>query len=147
MQEDNENKSVTMIINSSKLTARTLATVFAKFLHYAHNKAKEHRDVKPRLCLFHKKLTCSIMGGTIVIEVKQVERDFYSDLWGFAFRTGLQVSSGNTKLYPVWIFCKETDMGTKGLSSGQSVRTGLESGGNQKANQNHWSDYRAKRYC
>ena len=48
MQEDIENKSVTLIINSSKLTARTLATVFAKFQHYTHNKAKEHRDVKPQ---------------------------------------------------------------------------------------------------
>ena len=48
MQEDIENKSVTLIINSSKLTARTLATAFSKFLHYTHNKVKEHRDVKPQ---------------------------------------------------------------------------------------------------
>ena len=48
LQEDIENKSVTLIINSSKLTARTLATVFTKFLHYTHNKAREHRDVKPQ---------------------------------------------------------------------------------------------------
>ena len=38
------------MINSSKLTARTLATAFTKFLRYTRNKAKErhNRDVKPQ---------------------------------------------------------------------------------------------------
>ena len=50
MQEDIENRSLTLMINSSKLTARTLATAFTKFLRYTRNKAKEHhnRDVKPQ---------------------------------------------------------------------------------------------------
>ena len=52
MQEDIENKSVTLIINSSKLTGRTLATAFTKLLRYSRNKLKEHReeqqDVKPQ---------------------------------------------------------------------------------------------------
>jgi len=48
MQEDIENKSATLIINSSKLTARTLATAFMKFLRYSKGKIKEHRDVKPQ---------------------------------------------------------------------------------------------------
>lgn len=48
MQEDLENKSVTLIINSSKLTARTLATAFSKFLRYSRGKIREHRDVKPQ---------------------------------------------------------------------------------------------------
>jgi hypothetical protein len=50
-QEDLENKSVTLIINSSKLTARTLAAAFTKFLRYSRNKMKEHQerqDVKPQ---------------------------------------------------------------------------------------------------
>ena len=47
MQEEIENKSVTLIINSSKLTARTLATAFMKFLRYSKGKLKEHHDVKP----------------------------------------------------------------------------------------------------
>ena len=50
-QEDLENKSVTLIINSSKLTARTLAAAFSKFLRYSRNKLKEHKerqDVKPQ---------------------------------------------------------------------------------------------------
>ena len=50
-QEDLENKSVTLIINSSKLTARTLAAAFTKFLNYSRNKMKEHKerqDVKPQ---------------------------------------------------------------------------------------------------
>ena len=48
MQEDIENKSATLIINSSKLTARTLATAFMKFLRYSKGEIKEHRDVKPQ---------------------------------------------------------------------------------------------------
>lgn len=48
MQEDLENKSVTLIIHSSKLTARTLAAAFTRFLRYSRGKLREHRDVKPR---------------------------------------------------------------------------------------------------
>ena len=48
MQEDLENKSVTLIINSSKLTGTTLAAAFTKLLRYTRNKAREHRDVKPQ---------------------------------------------------------------------------------------------------
>lgn len=48
MQEDIENKSLTLIINTSKLTARTLATAFMKFLRYSKNKVREHQNVKPQ---------------------------------------------------------------------------------------------------
>ena len=48
MQEDIENKSLTLIINTSKLTARTLATAFMKFLRYSRNKIHEHQNVKPQ---------------------------------------------------------------------------------------------------
>ena len=47
MQEDLENKSVTLIINSSKLTARTLAAAFMKLLRYSRNKIREHREEQP----------------------------------------------------------------------------------------------------
>ena len=43
MQEEIENKTVTLMINSSKLTARTLSTAFSKFLRYTHGKLKEKR--------------------------------------------------------------------------------------------------------
>ena len=48
MQEDIENKSLTLIINTSKLTARTLAAAFMKFLRYSRNKIHEHQNVKPQ---------------------------------------------------------------------------------------------------
>ena len=48
MQEDIENKSLTLIINTSKLTARTMATAFMKFLRYSRNKIHEHQNVKPQ---------------------------------------------------------------------------------------------------
>ena len=43
MQEDIENKSLTLIINTSKLTARTLATAFMKFLRYSGIKSMSVR--------------------------------------------------------------------------------------------------------
>lgn len=48
MQEDIENKSLTLIINTGKLTGRTMATAFMKLLRYSRNKIREHRDVKPQ---------------------------------------------------------------------------------------------------
>ena len=48
MQEDIENKTVTLIINSSKLTGRTLARAFGKLLRYTKAKAQVHHDVKPQ---------------------------------------------------------------------------------------------------
>ena len=48
MQEDIENISLTLIINMSKLTARTLAAAFMKFLRYSRNKIHEHQNVKPQ---------------------------------------------------------------------------------------------------
>lgn len=48
IQEEIENKSVTLIINTSKLTARTMATAFSKFLRYSRGKIKEHHDAKPQ---------------------------------------------------------------------------------------------------
>lgn len=48
MQEDNENKSLTLMINTSKLTAHTLATAFMKFLRYSKNKMRKHQNVKPQ---------------------------------------------------------------------------------------------------
>ena len=52
MQEDLENKSVTLIINSSKLTGRTLTTAFMKLLQYSRNRLREHREEQqdPGLC-------------------------------------------------------------------------------------------------
>ena len=62
MQEEIENKSVTLIINTSKLTARTLATAFMKFLRYSRGKLKEHHDVKPQGRQSVKKLIAQNQG-------------------------------------------------------------------------------------
>ena len=62
MQEEIENKSVTLIINTSKLTARTLATAFMKFLRYSRGKLKEHHDVKPQGKQSVKKLIAQNQG-------------------------------------------------------------------------------------
>ena len=40
MQEEIENKTLSLIINTSKFTERTLATAFAKALKLGWNKAK-----------------------------------------------------------------------------------------------------------
>jgi len=62
MQEEIEQKTVTLIINSGKLTGRTLASGFSKILRFAHNKAKEHRDVKPQGKQSVKKLIAQNQG-------------------------------------------------------------------------------------
>ena len=47
MQEDIENKTVTLVVNSSKFTGNTLKNAISKLL--AHQKSpKEHKDVTPR---------------------------------------------------------------------------------------------------
>lgn len=48
MQEEIENKTFSLIINTSKFTERTLATAFAKALKLGWNKAKEHHQAKPQ---------------------------------------------------------------------------------------------------
>ncbi len=48
MQEEIENKSLTLIINTSKLTGRVMATAFIKFLRFTWKKATTHHDVKPQ---------------------------------------------------------------------------------------------------
>ena len=48
MQEEIENKTLSLIINTSKFTERTLATAFAKALKLGWNKAKEHHQAKPQ---------------------------------------------------------------------------------------------------
>lgn len=62
MQEDIENKSLTLIINTGKLTGRTMATAFMKLLRYSRNKIREHRDVKPRGKQSVKKLIAQNQG-------------------------------------------------------------------------------------
>ena len=48
MQEDIENRSLTLIINTSKLTARTLAAAFMKFLRYSKGKVQAHQQESRR---------------------------------------------------------------------------------------------------
>ena len=48
MQEEIENKAVSLIINTSKLTERTLATAFMKVLRYSWSKVKTHHQAKPK---------------------------------------------------------------------------------------------------
>ncbi len=62
MQEDLENKSVTLIINSGKLTGRTLATAFMKLLRYSRNRIRDHHDVKPQGKQSVKKLIAQNQG-------------------------------------------------------------------------------------
>ena len=62
MQEEIEQKTLTLIINSSKLTGRVVAKGFAKVLRYAHNKVKDHRSAKPQGKQSVKKLIAQNQG-------------------------------------------------------------------------------------
>lgn len=48
MQEDLENRSVTLMINTSKLTGRVLTTAFLKYLEHSKEKKRAQQDVKPQ---------------------------------------------------------------------------------------------------
>lgn len=48
MQEDIENKTLSLMINTGKLTERTLATAFMKALKYSWSKVKEHQQARPQ---------------------------------------------------------------------------------------------------
>ena len=48
MQEEIENKTVTLIINTGKLTERTLATAFMKVLRFSWNRIKAKQCAKPK---------------------------------------------------------------------------------------------------
>ncbi len=47
MQEDIEHRSITLVINGSKLTGRMLKKAIAKLLMAIKNKHKQHKDVIP----------------------------------------------------------------------------------------------------
>ena len=93
MQEDIENRSLTLMINSSKLTARTLATAFTKFLRYTRNKAKEHhnRDVKPQGKPAIKELIAQNQG---VEKTELADKDEVKTFDRIAKQYGVEASSG-----------------------------------------------------
>ena len=47
MQEELENRTVTLMVSGSKFTGRTLKAAVLRFLSYSRNKAKEHKNVVP----------------------------------------------------------------------------------------------------
>lgn len=62
MQEDLEQKTVTLIIKTGKLTGRTLGKACSKLLHYSTNKIKHHKEVKPKGKQSVKKLIAQNQG-------------------------------------------------------------------------------------
>ena len=47
MQEELEQRTVTLIVSSSKFTGRTLKTAMSHFLSYSKHKVQEHKNVVP----------------------------------------------------------------------------------------------------
>ena len=47
MQDDLENRTVTLMVSSSKFTGRTLKSAISHFLSYSKHKVQEHRNVVP----------------------------------------------------------------------------------------------------
>lgn len=47
MQEELENRTVTLIVSSGKFTGRTMKSAISHFLSYSKHKAQEHRNVVP----------------------------------------------------------------------------------------------------
>lgn len=47
MQEELENRTVTLMVSSGKFTGRTMKSAILHFLNYTRNKAREHKTVVP----------------------------------------------------------------------------------------------------
>ena len=62
MQEEIENKTVTLIVNSSKFSGRVLRASISKFLAFTKNKIHESRAVKPKGRQSVKKLVAQNQG-------------------------------------------------------------------------------------
>lgn len=62
MQEEIENKTVTLIVNSSKFSGQVLQTAIAKFLAFTKNRIHENKDVKPKGRQSVKKLIAQNQG-------------------------------------------------------------------------------------
>ena len=62
MQEALENRTVTLVIKTGKLTGRTLYNAISKLLRYSKNKVKEHKSVKPQGKQSVKKLIAQNQG-------------------------------------------------------------------------------------
>ena len=74
MQEDIENRTVTLAINSSKLTGRVLKSAFSKVL--AHMQNKPHKDVTPHGKQTVKQLVSQNQGVSNVELVNPAIKDF-----------------------------------------------------------------------
>lgn len=64
MQEEIENKTVTLVVNGSKFTGRMFKAAILGFLRYTKNKAQQHKNVKPQGKQSLKKLVGQNAGVT-----------------------------------------------------------------------------------
>lgn len=77
MQEELENKTVTLIVNGSKFSARTLAKACSAFLRHTKKKIQKHQNVKPQGKQSVKKLIGQDQGvKAIDLDNHESVRDF-----------------------------------------------------------------------
>jgi len=97
LQEEIENKTVTLMINSSKLTARTLSTAFSKFLRYTHGKLKEKRAERREVVPHGKQSVQDLIAQNAGVEKAELadkeevkDFDFYAKRYGvdYAIKKG-----------------------------------------------------------
>ena len=76
MQEEVQSKTVTLSINATKLTARTLKHALSKFLAYKSSKHKETKDVTPHGKQTVKQLAAQNQGLTNIEITDKNIKDF-----------------------------------------------------------------------
>ena len=76
MQEEVQSKTVTLSINATKLTARTLKQALSKFLAYKSSKHKETKDVTPHGKQTVKQLAAQNQGLTNIEITDKNIKDF-----------------------------------------------------------------------
>ena len=114
MQEEIENKTLSLIINTSKFTERTLATAFAKALKLGWNKAKEHHQAKPQGRQSVKQLIGQNQGVEQTAladrqEVKAFER--YARQYGVDYAIHKGTSDSGKTRYLVFFKARDREIG------------------------------------
>lgn len=108
MQEDIENKTVTMAINGSKFTARTLKNAISKWLDH-QKRAAAHGDVTPRGKQTVRQLASQNQGMTsIEIDGKGI-RDFERIAKRYGVDFAVKKVKGDQPKFLVFFKAKDSD--------------------------------------
>ena len=120
MQEDIENRTVTLAINSSKLTGRVLKSAFSKVL--AHRQNKPHKDVTPHGKQTVKQLVSQNQGVSNVELDNPAIKDFERIARKYGVDYAIKKVKGDKPKYLIFFKARDADAITSALKEYASDR-------------------------